>query len=69
MEERKVVVHYLELNFDKKTKRIGNSSDPMPVGEAIPLIENDEAIAEGFSRGVVPPEWVGGHTQQDGEEN
>ena len=70
-EERKVIVYYLETNFDKRSKRIGNSSEPMPVSEAIRLIERDEAIAEGFSRGVVPPGWVGGeieHHEAAGDE-
>lgn len=55
--EKLVIVHVLE-DLTDGTQMVGNSFE-CSVDEAASLIREGKAKAEGFSRGVVPGEWLG----------
>ena len=58
MSEKLVTVYLLE-DLSDGTKRVGNSAE-FPVSEAVVMIEQGFAKAEGHSIGVVPSAWVNG---------
>lgn len=57
MGEQVVTVH-LMVDLADGTQMVGNSHE-CTVSEAVSLIREGKAKAEGFSRGVVPGEWLG----------
>ena len=57
MEE--LVTVYLLEDLPDGTRRVGNSAE-FPISEAVAMIEQGFAKADGYCIGVVPPSWVNG---------
>lgn len=68
MSERIVTVYLIE-DLPDGTRRVGNSEE-CDVEQAVVMIEQGFAKAEGYAIGVVPPSWVNGKVGEavvDGE--